>query len=64
MLAQGLDAFDAAVLGTYAHGLAGDLARDQNGEVGLIAGDVVDALPDAFDHVVQTHDRSGSELTD
>jgi ADP-dependent NAD(P)H-hydrate dehydratase len=51
LVGQGLDAFEAAVLGTFAHGLAGDIARDQNGEVGLIAGDVVDSLADAFFHI-------------
>lgn len=51
LLGQGLPAFEAAVLGTYVHGLAGDIARDQNGVVGMIAGDVVDALPDAFYHL-------------
>ena len=25
--------------------------RDQNGEIGLIAGDLVDSLPDAFYHL-------------
>ena len=48
LIGQGLPAFEAAVLGAHAHGLAGDIARDQNGEVGLIAGDIVDALADAF----------------
>ena len=51
MLGQKLPAFEAACLATYAHGLAGDIARDQNGEVGLIAGDIVDALADTFGHL-------------
>ena len=51
LIAQGMDAFAAAQLGAFAHGLAGDIARDQNGEVGMIAGDLVDALPDAFVHL-------------
>ncbi len=51
MIAQKLDPFDAACFGVYAHGLAGDIARDQNGEVGLIAGDIVDSLADAFHHL-------------
>jgi ADP-dependent NAD(P)H-hydrate dehydratase len=51
LLGQGLAPFEAAQLGVFAHGLAGDIARDQNGEVGLIAGDIVDALADAFDHL-------------
>lgn len=51
MIGQKLPAFEAAQLGVYVHGLAGDIARDQNGEVGMIAGDLVDALPDAFHHL-------------
>lgn len=51
LLGQKLPAFEAAQLGVYAHGLAGDIARDNHGEVGMIAGDVVDALPDAFYHL-------------
>ncbi|HWE38160.1 MAG TPA: NAD(P)H-hydrate dehydratase [Isosphaeraceae bacterium] len=49
LLGQGLSAFDAAALGAHAHGLAGDIAREHSGEVGLVAGDIVDSLPDAFD---------------
>jgi ADP-dependent NAD(P)H-hydrate dehydratase len=48
LLAQGLAPFAAAQVGTYVHGLAGDLVRDDNGEIGLIASDLVDALPRAF----------------
>ncbi len=50
LIGQGLPAFDAAQLGVYMHGLAGDIARDQSGTIGMIAGDIVDSLPDAFDH--------------
>jgi NAD(P)H-hydrate epimerase len=50
LLGQKLPAFEAAQLGAHIHGLAGDIARDQNGEIGLVAGDIVDALPDAFVH--------------
>jgi ADP-dependent NAD(P)H-hydrate dehydratase len=52
LLGQKLGPFEAAQLGVFIHGLAGDVARDQNGEVGLIAGDLVDALPDAFVHAM------------
>lgn len=51
MIGQSLNAFEAAVLGVYAHGLAGDIAKDQNGEVGMIAGDIVDSLADVFVHL-------------
>jgi NAD(P)H-hydrate epimerase len=48
LLGQDLDAFAAAQLGVYLHGLAGDLARDELGEVSLIASDVLAYLPRAF----------------
>lgn len=51
LIGQSLAPFEAAVLGVYAHGLAGDIAKDQNGEVGMIAGDIVDSLADAFFHL-------------
>lgn len=51
LLGQKLAPFEASQLGVYIHGLAGDIARDQSGEVGLIAGDLVDSLPDVFVHL-------------
>jgi ADP-dependent NAD(P)H-hydrate dehydratase len=50
LLGQHLEPFAAAQLGVYLHGLAGDLARDDLGEVSLIASDLVDYLPRAFRH--------------
>ncbi|MDD3827866.1 MAG: NAD(P)H-hydrate dehydratase [Anaerolineae bacterium] len=43
--AQGLEAFEAAVAGAYVHGLAGELARDELGEMGMVAGDLLPRLP-------------------
>jgi NAD(P)H-hydrate epimerase len=48
LLCQGLAPFDAARLGVHVHGLAGDLAADELGQVSLIAGDLIDYLPRAF----------------
>ena len=48
LLGQGLSNFDAAVLGVYIHGLAGDIATGKLGQVSLIATDIIDALPQAF----------------
>jgi NAD(P)H-hydrate epimerase len=45
LLGQQLALFDAARLGVYLHGLAGDLAAKDRGEIGLIASDLVDRIP-------------------
>ncbi len=47
-LAQGMLDIDSAVLGCYVHGLAGDLARDEFGSRGMIAGDIMRMLPEAL----------------
>ncbi len=48
LMCQAMSPFDAAVLGVYLHGLAGDLAAERLGQVSLIARDIVDYLPTAF----------------
>jgi NAD(P)H-hydrate epimerase len=48
LLAQGYPPFDASTLGVFLHGLAGDLACAEMGEMGLIASDLVNYLPKAF----------------
>jgi len=48
LLGQGLAPFDAASLGVHVHGRAGDLAAAALGETSLIAGDVIQCLPQAF----------------
>ncbi|MCE5267604.1 MAG: NAD(P)H-hydrate dehydratase [Planctomycetaceae bacterium] len=56
LMCQGLDAFDAARLGVYLHGLAGDLAAEDFGQVSLIASDLIDYLPEAFlDYTARTN---------
>lgn len=48
LVCQGLSPFEAAVLGAHVHGLAGDLAAAELGQVSLIAGDLLKYLPQAF----------------
>jgi len=47
-LAQGLNGFEAAKYATYIHGLAGDLAARDKTQIGLIASDIIDRIPDAI----------------
>jgi|YelNatPaOPRAMG01_1025707.scaffolds.fasta_scaffold00118_45 NAD(P)H-hydrate epimerase len=44
-LGQGLGPVEAAWLGVYVHGLAGDVARERLGQMGMIAGDILRTLP-------------------
>ncbi len=44
LLAQKYDPADAAILGVYEHGFAGDRAADARGQTALIASDVVEHL--------------------
>lgn len=48
LLAQGMRPFDAAVLGVYVHGLAGDIASSKLGEMGVTAMDILGNVPDAL----------------
>jgi NAD(P)H-hydrate epimerase len=48
LIGQKLDSFEAACLGVYIHGLAGDIVAREKGKHSLIASDLIDALPLAF----------------
>lgn len=45
LCAQAIDSWEAATLGVYLHGLAGDLAEKEKGEYGMIASDLVENIP-------------------
>jgi NAD(P)H-hydrate epimerase len=48
LLGQGLSSEQAAYAGAYVHGLAGDLAKNEKTEMGLIASDIIDFIPGAL----------------
>ena len=54
LLAQGMPSWEAACVATYLHGYAGDLAATRNGRAGLIAGDIIEQIPQAFKTVQGT----------
>lgn len=49
---QGLSPFAAAQLGVYLHGLAGDFAADELSQPAMIAADLLDFLPDAWQELL------------
>ncbi len=50
MRAQGLAAYEAAIVGAYLHGLAGEIARREIGSSGVLAGDLLPRLPQAINY--------------
>jgi len=54
LMAQGLEARDAAAVGLFIGSRAADLAEKRVGTLSLVAGDVIDALPQA---ICQLYDR-------
>jgi NAD(P)H-hydrate epimerase len=48
LLAQNYPPSHAAILGTYLHGLAGDLAEREYGQQSLVATDIIQKIPEAY----------------
>ena len=58
LLAQGLEPYDAARLGAWLHGTAGDLAAERLGVHGVTAGDLLDTLPLAMRALVTRREEA------
>jgi NAD(P)H-hydrate repair Nnr-like enzyme with NAD(P)H-hydrate dehydratase domain len=52
-----MSAEDAARLGVFVHGLAGDMASKERGEAGIIAGDLADHLPTILREIPYTDEE-------
>ncbi|MBU0573861.1 MAG: NAD(P)H-hydrate dehydratase, partial [Candidatus Margulisbacteria bacterium] len=52
LIGQGLPVYKAACLAVFLHGFAGDLAAKKVSEYGLIAGDIIDTIPEALKRFV------------
>ena len=53
LLAQGYTPKDACLLGVYLHGIAGDIAAENKGEISMNASDIIDALPEAWKRLTE-----------
>ncbi len=64
LLAQGLSPFDAARLGVYLHGLAGETVSERFGDAGLLASDLPEAIAIARKRLAGVAERraAGSRL--
>ena len=48
LAAQGYSGYEAAKIGVYIHGLAGDICAEEIGQIGMTAMDIADRVPEAF----------------
>lgn len=48
---------DSACAGVYIHGVTGDLAKEEKGEMGMVAGDMMEKIPDALLRIVNGINR-------
>lgn len=51
LLAQGYTSMESSILGVFIHGLAGDIAKKEIGEMGMLSSDITNYLPNAFEAV-------------
>lgn len=59
LLAQKMSCYDAAVLGVYLHAVAGERAAKIKSSYGMIAGDIIDCLPDGWFHLMNQSKKQG-----
>lgn len=52
-LARGMKPSEAATAGVYLHGLAGDIAVEQRGQMCLTAQDIINFLPESVKEIIE-----------
>ena len=52
LLAQGYTPFETSLIGVFTHGLAGDITKEEKGEVAMIPSDIISNLPKTFMQLV------------
>jgi len=53
LLAQNYSPLNAAIVGVYLHGFAGDLAVEKTGKHAMIASDIIDSIADAYKTILE-----------
>jgi len=61
LIGQGTSLAEAAISGAYLHGLAGDLAADEFGQISITAGDINDFLPYAFEDLFGRYSQNETQ---
>ena len=51
LISQNIIPVEATKIGVFLHGLAGDIVAEEKGEYGMIAGDVLEAIPYAIKYI-------------
>jgi len=57
LVVQGFSLWMSATMGTYLHGLAGDIAAKKYGEYSIVAGDIIECLPETIKHIQKSHKK-------
>jgi NAD(P)H-hydrate epimerase len=57
-VAKKISLYESAILGTYLHQLAGRWARDKESEQGVIASDLIEAIPHVYSTLLHTSDKT------
>lgn len=52
LVAQGISAVNSCVLGTFIHGMAGDMAAENKSMQSMTAIDIISELPKAFKNIM------------